>query len=307
VRRRTAAVVVSSLILLFAAGTAYSLYGTGQQYASAATKAMGYLAANYNPSVGMVSETPNGNRYFVFSDNFLAAYVLENSNNATLRAIAANITSTTTGYLVKLPNPENQYQVITSGKGTFFASNDYILSQKGNWTVEITLNNGTSTLSPASYADIAFLEALYFHQVKSPGYSTMEYNLGVKLFDGKGFVDKAYAGQYQTYKLALYDYVSKVLGVTVPGLDDELVKLQAPNGGFYTEYGADLSLSGSTNTETTCLAVMALSDLAAKAPQSNSFYLPAFGSAVAAVVVAEVAVMRRRYKRRDPWSGPPFY
>jgi len=295
-RRKTAAVImVSLLILLAAVATIFSLYVESSGASGVTRRATDYLVANYNPSIGMVSETQKGGTYFVYSDNFLAAYVLGRSGNSTLRAIAANVTSTDERYLAMVPDPENQYQVISSSNGSFFASNDYVLARVGSSVIETTLNNGTSPLSPSSYADVAFLEALYWHQVHG-GYVFNEFTLAVHLYDGRGFVDNASSGgAYQTYKLALYDYVGKVVGAALPrDLDANLAKLQAPDGGFYTGYASDFSPIGSTNTETTSLAILALSTPAAKVAQPYSSYLPVFVSAIAAIVLAEVVVLRRR-------------
>jgi hypothetical protein len=309
-RKTTAALIVSLLILLAAVAAIFSLYGSSQGYSGVTRRATGYLVANYNPSIGMIPETQKGSTYFVYSDNFLAAYVLGRSVNSTFRAIAANITSTDERYLSTVPDPVNQYQVISSSNGSFFASNNYALARVGSSVIETTLNNGTSTLSPSSYADIAFLEALYWHQVRG-GYVFNEFMLGVHLYDGRGFVDKASSGGvYQTYELALYDYVGKIVGATLPpGLDANLARLQASDGGFYTGYTSDFSPIGSTNTETTSLAILALSTPAAKTAQPYSFYLPLFISAIAAVVLAEVVVVRRRSRKREkaPQSPARFH
>jgi hypothetical protein len=110
---------------------------------------------------------------------------------------------------------------------------------------------------------------------------------------------------YQTYKLALYDYVGKIVGAVLPrDLDADLARLQAPDGGFYTGYASDFSPIGSTNTETTSLAILALSTPAAKVaqPYSSSYYLPVFITAIAAIVLAEVVVQRRLSRRRKKAS-----
>jgi hypothetical protein len=303
-RKTAAAIMVSLLILLAAVATIFTLYvESAQSYPGATSRAIDYLVANYNPSIGLISETPKGDTYFVYSDNFLAAYVLGLRGNSTLRAIAANITSTDNRYLATVPDPKNQYQVISSSNGTFFASNDYVLARMGSSVIEVTLNNGTSAPSPASYADVAFLEALYWHQVRG-GYVFNDFALGVHLYDGRGFVDNASSGGvYQTYELALYDYVGKIVGAALPrDLDANLAKLQAPNGGFYTGYTSDFSPSGSTDAETTSLAILALSTPDAKAAQPYSSYLSVFIVAIAAVVLAEVVVLRRRPSRRKKAS-----
>jgi hypothetical protein len=300
-RRKTAGVILVSMLILLAAVASIFLYSASSQQASAVTRrATEYLVTNYNPSIGMISETPRGHTYFVYSDNFLAAYVLGGSGNSTIRAIAANITSTDQRLLTMVPDPENQYQVLASSNGTFFASNNYVLSRIGTSVIETTLNNGTTPLSPTHYADIAFLEALYFHQVGDSNYAVDEFNYGARLYVGPGFKDQAFSGgQYQTYKLALYDYVGKILGAVLPpDLEANLARLQAPDGGFYTGYTSDYTPTGTTNTETTSLAILALSTPAAKVANPYSSYLLVSIPAIAVIVIAEVVVMRRWSRKR---------
>ena len=64
----------------------------------------------------------------------------------------------------------------------------------------------------------------------------------------------------------------------------------------------DFSPSGSTDAETTSLAILALSTPDAKAAQPYSSYLSVFIVAIAAVVLAEVVVLRRRPSRRKKAS-----
>src|SRR6266480_4315478 len=300
-QRRVSATILLFLLLFAALASVFALYPGGFQSAAAgsASKASQYLVANYNSSIGMIPEVPRGHTYYVYSDNFLAAYALKGSADPALRAIASNISATDARMLTKVPHPTSQYQVITSINGSFFASDDYVLARPGSAVIEATLNNGTAPLSPSSYADVAFLEALYFHRAGDKQYAVSEFNLGAKLYDGRGFNDKASSGgQYQTHKLALYDYVGKVLGAVLPSdLEGNLEKLQAPDGGFHTGYLSDFSTNGTgTNTETTSLAILALSAPSMKA-QPSPYLIPIFLSATAAIVAAEVVLLRRRSRR----------
>jgi hypothetical protein len=311
-RRQISAAILLSLLLTAALASVFALYAGSFQSApaGAARRASNYLVANYNSSVGMIPEVPKGHTYYVYSDNFLAAYALAGSSDPTLRAIASNITSTDARMLSGVPHPASQYQVITSINASFFASNDYVLARPGSAVIETTLNNGTSPLNPSSYADVAFLEALYFHWTGDKQYAVAQFDRGAKLYDGRGFNDKAFSGgQYQTSKLALYDYVGKVLGAVLPSdLEDNLEKMQAPDGGFHTGYNSDLSTNGTaTNTETTSLAILALSTPGAKA-QPSPYLIPIFLSATAAVVAGEIVLMRRRSRRtlQKPWKWAAF-
>ncbi len=75
------------------------------------------------------------------------------------------------------------------------------------------------------------------------------------------------------------------------------MKLQAPDGGFFTGYASDFSSNGTaTNTETTSLAILALSTASAKA-QPSPYLIPIFLSVTAAIVAAEVFLIGRRTRR----------
>jgi hypothetical protein len=91
-------------------------------------------------------------------------------------------------------------------------------------------------------------------------------------------------------------------------LEDNLEKLQAPDGGFHTGYDSDLSTNGTTtNTETTSLAILALSTPGVKA-QPSPYLIPILLSATAAVVAGELVLMRRRSRRtlQKPWETAVF-
>ena len=85
------------------------------------------------------------------------------------------------------------------------------------------------------------------------------------MFDGTGMNDSVFqagnqAGQYQTYKLALYIYASKVLGYPVNETTEaDMLRMQGASGGFPTGYDSNFSNDGTnTNVETTSLAILAL-------------------------------------------------
>lgn len=314
-RKRTAGLVLAVVLALAAVAAIAAISLGGAPNSSEVNKATNYLAVNYDPSIGLIPETPGGHVYFVYSDNFLASYVLGRSGNSTLRAIAANITRTDDRYLAKLHNPSNQYEAINSSSGSFFTSSNYVLAHVGGATIEATLNNGTSPLSPLSYADIAFLDALDAHFTGNSGFAANDFNQGVKEYDGTGFDDLAYSNQtsssyhvYQTYKLALCDYDGKILGIKAPsGLEADLLKMQAPDGGFYTGYSAGFSANGtSTNTETTSLAILALSTSSQKSGGLAASHLLGLVSGVPAAVLGCVATRRRPGRLADRPGSEPY-
>jgi hypothetical protein len=75
-------------------------------------------------------------------------------------------------------------------------------------------------------------------------------------------------GQYQTYKLALFLYASAALDqpFNTTALST-LLRMQAPDGGFYTGYDASYSHQTTlTNTETTSLVILALERVESQTP-----------------------------------------
>ncbi len=228
--------------------------------------AVNYLAKNYNPRYGLISEVDGGNIFWVYGDNYLAYLVLKyfDSNNRTLLDIAENISSTLSYYLQTYNfEPLNKFNVLGGSTPYFNISLTFYLTDN----VRVDLNNGTGVLDPRSYGDVAFLMALHYYRIGDYKKANDYFDIGARMFDGFGINDLPYRegdskGIYQTYKLGLYVIACKVLGKNVP---DAVVKrirsLQAPNGGFLTGYYANGTIPSGvvTNTETTAIIVYAFS------------------------------------------------
>jgi hypothetical protein len=226
-----------------------------------------YLAAGYDPHVGLIPETPHSTTYWLLSDNFLAARALSeySQDNATLLSLAANLSSSIVRDSSSV-GMDNQYTTLGAGPCQIHDSKNYDLYERaGDW-IKTTLNNGSATFSPSAYADIAFLEAVCLdHEGRQQALAM--YLMGAAMFDGVGFKDVPYSHtcdkgecQYQTYKLALYIIASIQLGrpVAASALWN-LIAMQSPNGGFRTGYDRALSpMETLTNTETTSLALLAI-------------------------------------------------
>lgn len=84
------------------------------------------------------------------------------------------------------------------------------------------------------------------------------YQVALDQFDGTGFHDKAFDGRYATYKLALALFTGAKLGVTKDRhMLDQLLHLQASDGGFAAHYTADGPI-GDSDTRTTAYTALAL-------------------------------------------------
>jgi hypothetical protein len=269
-RRRVLGALILLFLLLFASFSLIGLIGildTRNTAADPVLPAMNYLAENYNSTLGLISDTPHGSSYYIYSSNFLASFALQayGSGNKTLSAIALNVSTSVQKYLRVVPNPANQYMVLTKCVGFFNTSKDFVVSRIADSTVLTTQNNGSSPLGPSDYADIAFLKALYDQCSGQSQQANQDFQIAIKMYDGTGFVDSAFKsgteqGWYQTYKLALCIFVGEALGYRYPAsVETNLLRMQSPSGGFYAHYSAGFSTGLSvTNTETTSLSILAL-------------------------------------------------
>jgi len=227
------------------------------------TSAVNYLTSTYNPHLGLIPETPNSSAYWLYSDNFLAAWALSQYPNASAAVAhtAANISQSISDY--HLGNIVNQYEAMqVSSSCVFHAANNYTVSSSGGVQIKVIVNNGTGILNHTQYADIAFLDALCQNSHGNTSAALAAYNIGAKMFDGTGLRDLPYnqTQQYQTYKLALFIFAAADLNqpINLTALST-LLRMQAASGGFYTGYDAGYSHGTTmTNTETTSLALLAL-------------------------------------------------
>jgi hypothetical protein len=237
--------------------------------AGVTNSAVNYLLANYNSTVGLIRNSPDSqslsNTYYLYSDNYLAALALQEqgSGNSTLVKVSSNITKSIHLYIQGQPNPVNQYEVLTAPIPAFNGSKNFVVYSRGTETVSTTVNNMSSKwLNLHDYADIAFLEAIYYYSVGNDSGARSAYQVGAAMYDGIGLKDSV-PGNYQTYKLALYVYASRLLGLGYyASAFDQLIAMQSDSGvdrgGFYTCYGSDAEAACGTNTETTALALLAL-------------------------------------------------
>jgi len=248
----------STVTVTFTATTKTTVTGNPFDATHEVQLACAYLESNYNASLGLISETPSHESYFLNSDNYVASFVL--SRECGNPGLAKQINQTLARYDAQ--DYPNQYMVFGC-REYFNGSMNYTLSG----TVRTTINNQSGGPLNDSYADIAFLQAYYEKMCAGNAAGALvAFDAGAAEYNGVGFNDTAFRegqsqGIYQTYKLALYIYVAELLGQKVPlSALTSLLQMQAPGGGFYTGYYPDLSHgSTNTNTETTSLAILALS------------------------------------------------
>jgi len=223
--------------------------------------------------------------YWIHSDNYLASLVLEtyDPHNTMFTGMAENITESMDHELyLNGTNPISPYMVLdmTLNKSDFPSggTKDSILRTVDGASIMITTYDAPGPLHPINYSDIAFLQAILYSKLGDENHAMAAFNDGVYRWDGNGFKDDPFTNpnsssylKYQTYKLALYIYACRILDhVESQGSNytlalNTLLTMQDPNGngGFNTSYNwtsddARVHGTGGMNTETTCLAILAL-------------------------------------------------
>jgi len=189
----------------------------------------------------------------------------------------------------------------------------------GNYTVLWEVHNATGTFPDCTYADVTVYTAL---ELRLEGNSTgaqHEMDCLTAMFDGRGMVDEAYKdgsamerGIYQTYKLALYIYAQQKISGTYFYGEENLFRLQGPDGGFHTGYDQIGTYAGTQeNAETTSIAMIAISNLSTTNPfpfplfsiPSWLIYLFAAWAAIGGGVVVIVLVLEGKKRKRSSQSS----
>jgi len=134
------------------------------------------------------------------------------------------------------------YTVANSTAGKLFRGTSPT-NAGGNYTVLWEVHNATGTFPDCTYADVTVYTAL---ELRLEGNSTgvqHEMDCLTTMFDGRGMVDESYKdgsamehGIYQTFKLALYIFALKKISGTYFYGEENLFRLQGPDGGFHTGY-----------------------------------------------------------------------
>jgi len=236
-----------------------------------------YLEKNYNPDLTLVYESRDDSNamlqrtYWLVNDNLLASLVLQNYNPelSDLLMKAVEFYGYKHDHYIEILFDDGRNdprravaaspQLITRDGDRFL-----ILSEKLTDKIMVDYDQ---------YCDKLCYTLLFWDNRALPENIPVDFEKALRMWDGKGFSDRAYSSRsgYSTYKLALFYYTAQKLNLLhlvsfQDALISTLIQLQNPdNGGFHTFYDFDsqgrLVIKGSTNTETTCLALLALTTL----------------------------------------------
>ena len=219
-----------------------------------------FLNARYNLTLGLLNESPQvaPDKYWLTNDNALAAFIFSKLGQPELSAVI-NTSMLRYGY-----NSNGLIDVVWGTPVSFppYVGRQVMLLKVGTSEVWQELHSdGPRFEDWADYSNLGFLGALNEYQQGHVPESLSIFSNTLAQFDGTGFHDKAFNGQYETYKLALALYVGTTIHAPIPN-GDALFKIlkstQAMDGGFITHYRDLNTFEGDANTETTSLALLAL-------------------------------------------------
>jgi hypothetical protein len=223
-------------------------------------KGLVFLKGRYNPRLGLLNEAPNAapHTYWLANDNVLGAYALERLGETEL---SAKIWEAVRRY----NGDANGLIEVVWGKPVTFPPYDIqieLISRVGEDEIKQEWHTRGARLEDwAEYANLGFLGALNAQQQGHTAEAQQIFARSMALFDGTGFRDKAFEGEYETYKVALALYVGAAIQAPIPHADTlraTLRAMQTAAGGFATHYRNLQEISGDANTETTSLALLAL-------------------------------------------------
>lgn len=222
-----------------------------------------YIIDRYDSHHGLVSENEYTDKYWLWSDNVLAAEVLMYHNDSLYKNIVEKIKSYIEDYKIK---PQTPYSTLITAPilAYDFLPPLFNASRNLNPTDNIWYSdyNGNVELRCSDYADIAFLKSIHFFKIHRTTDSKLCYEEAMHTFDGAGFRDKSYfadGAKYSTYKIALWKIASGITGFGPSNQALDIIsKMQNYHtGGVYTFYSKYFIPEGQTNVETTALAIIA--------------------------------------------------
>jgi hypothetical protein len=230
--------------------------GEDENPATPAKRGRRFLEGLFDPALDLLPEFRGAKVYWLFHDNYLASKVLAGSNPK----LAAKITAATRRLGVdqsgkieilfgeaKTPLPFRQYELID-------------VKRVGDKIIMTEIVKDVVLRGWEEYADLLFLAAI---AEADRAKARRHFDTGMKLWDGTGFNDRVATKhhQYATYKLALSLIAAQNLEAEPPqrqAIAEQLLALQADDGGWITDYDARRKPLGRANVETTCLAILGL-------------------------------------------------
>lgn len=240
--------------------------------------AASYLLRQYNPSLGLIYESDDpgthwlvaadppvsnaryDSTYWLYSDNLFAYHALRRY----APSISRTIEETIAGYGVP---SSNLFEVLFGADipDTIFDARNLVVADDGECLVMIRRHDDEWKVIVSDYADMLLYQALDAHFEGKEKAARRYFRAAYAMYDGKGLKDESVAvdGFYANYKLSLLLYAAKVLGIPLPdfnAIEARLWAMQQPDGGIASLASLQGEGMGSSNVETTSLALLVYED-----------------------------------------------
>jgi len=234
--------------------------------------AVEFLNNMYNEKVKLCAESPKTapKTYWLVSDNLWAFKALEKHDSKLSKTIKSKLIELAKAYNLPrdaqgLPISYKHEAVIGDTVPTPFNVTVQYTLYSNDYTIKTEIANGTTIMEDwQEYADLLLYAALSKHWEGKDNEAAALFNKAKEMWDGTGINDKATKadGYYATYKLGLLLYTSKVLGIKLD-FETQLIATiwntqDKTSGGIITSYKTDGTPLGDTNTETTSIIIIAL-------------------------------------------------
>ncbi|MEM3666985.1 MAG: CARDB domain-containing protein [Candidatus Bathyarchaeia archaeon] len=286
-------------------------------YSDRLHKAVSYLVSQFNQSLNLCSEAPitAANTYWLVSDNLWAYKALEPYDSAISNAIKLSLIKYAKTYGLPtnaegLPISYAHEAVVGEVVPLPFRTWNIYNLENNSYIIKTVVANGTVMEDWEEYADLLLYASLSSHWQGNQTLALRYFENVTNMWDGKGLCDKVFrnCSLYETYKLALLLFTSKVLKVDIPFEHDvigRIWKQQDPiTGGIITHYDLDGNAVGDTNTETTSIVVLSSPITEVEAEGSwvwvRNTITGDYGEAVVGTGDAIYIARKDRFYRYDP-------
>lgn len=244
--------IIISLIILGTIPATFFVYQTTDRSNKLRTSLHWLEEKQYVPSLGLYRDSPVAKPFtvWIMNDNLLTL----------LLQLDVNLTGYEQYLSVGLPIEILLYKI--SIPPPFNGSTNITVEIKDGYTIKTEIPSGELMKDWNEYADLLTYGIMLYHYSGDQELATEYFQELSNMWDGRGFVDRPFAddSEYQTYKNALFIIVAKTLGYKgslVCEVNNAIWRCYKKGGGFYTGYLDDGSTPSDTNTETTCLVLLA--------------------------------------------------
>jgi hypothetical protein len=276
----------------------------------------------FNSSLGLCREAPivAPNTYWLVSDNLWAWKALTMAGNSNLTnsaeagVTAEKIKSSLTSLALKyglptdsdgLPRSYCHEAVIGDPVSSPYKSDTSMTLYNDSYVLKTDMRNGAVMYDWNNYEDLLLYGSLSCHWQGNNSGALGYYNDAIKMWNetSQG-IQEGTSNTYSVYKLALLLYDSKLLGQNLPFEQELIDKIYAQQnqttGGIITDYYANGTWSGDTNTETISIAIIALLTPQAHTSNIQIWVIPAIVLIIVAILAVVLALKRpfQNFSRR---------